>query len=332
MLDRPAQRRERVFGCGGVGVLRGEPVVDRYDNALGIVAELAARAVGEVEVAQPEPTAVEVHVGGERSGTGGCVDAHRDLASVDRNDAVIDLCDVGSRLGQRKERRSASSREPGRVARQSNPPRGTGARGGLTDRDEDWVRAARRHHRAGYPRRGDPLTGSTERSVMTAALDLDALDRRRDEIRDRHLRPPEERPESSARGVHHIAALSSDVEQTVRFYQDLLEFPLTDMFENRDYQGFDALLLRHRQRQRARVLRLPRSRPRPVRGGARRPAPSRHLGPRPTAGSTSRPSSTPPASPYEHISGSSIYFSDPDGARLELISDPLGEMYGNRVL
>ena len=31
---------------------------------------------------------------------------------------------------------------------------------------------------------------------------------------------------------------------------------------------------------------------------------------------------------YQHIDGSSIYFRDPDGARLELISDPLGEMYG----
>ena len=36
--------------------------------------------------------------------------------------------------------------------------------------------------------------------------------------------------------------------------------------------------------------------------------------------------------PYLHESGTSIYFSDPDGARLELISDPLGEMYGTKVL
>ena len=35
--------------------------------------------------------------------------------------------------------------------------------------------------------------------------------------------------------------------------------------------------------------------------------------------------------PYEHISGASLYFGDPDGARLELISDPLGEMYGQTV-
>jgi len=27
-----------------------------------------------------------------------------------------------------------------------------------------------------------------------------------------------------------------------------------------------------------------------------------------------------------------MYFRDPDGARLELIADPLGEMYGSAVL
>ncbi len=33
----------------------------------------------------------------------------------------------------------------------------------------------------------------------------------------------------------------------------------------------------------------------------------------------------------EH-SGVSLYFRDPDGARIELIADPLGEMYGAKVL
>ena len=33
-----------------------------------------------------------------------------------------------------------------------------------------------------------------------------------------------------------------------------------------------------------------------------------------------------------HVDGSSLYFAGPDGERLELISDPLGEMYGSQVL
>ena len=45
-------------------------------------------------------------------------------------------------------------------------------------------------------------------------------------LRDRYLRPLDERPASSARGLHHFAVLCLDAERTIRFYQDLLEFPL----------------------------------------------------------------------------------------------------------
>ncbi|MER6950555.1 VOC family protein [Nonomuraea sp. NPDC000554] len=32
----------------------------------------------------------------------------------------------------------------------------------------------------------------------------------------------------SARGLHHTELISSDVERTIRFYQDVLEFPPTE--------------------------------------------------------------------------------------------------------
>lgn len=35
---------------------------------------------------------------------------------------------------------------------------------------------------------------------------------------------------------------------------------------------------------------------------------------------------------YRAESGTSVYLRDPDGARLELIADPLGEMYDTKVL
>jgi catechol 2,3-dioxygenase-like lactoylglutathione lyase family enzyme len=69
------------------------------------------------------------------------------------------------------------------------------------------------------------------------AAALAAIESERDRIRATYLRPDDARPASSARGLHHFAVVCSDVERTVRFYQELLEFPLTDIFENRDYPG-----------------------------------------------------------------------------------------------
>lgn len=69
---------------------------------------------------------------------------------------------------------------------------------------------------------------------MSVTSDFEA---RRQEIVAAHLKPAADRPASSARGVHHLAMTCSDVEQTVRFYQDVLGFPLVDVMENRDYPG-----------------------------------------------------------------------------------------------
>src|SRR3954467_7392320 len=76
--------------------------------------------------------------------------------------------------------------------------------------------------------------------AMTATehtRDVAALEGERARIREAHLRPTGERPASTARGLHHTALISSDVERTVRFYQDVLGFPLTELVENRDYPG-----------------------------------------------------------------------------------------------
>ena len=56
--------------------------------------------------------------------------------------------------------------------------------------------------------------------------DLVAIEARRAEIRERFLQPTGQRPASSARGLHHTALVSSDVERTVRFYQEVLGFRL----------------------------------------------------------------------------------------------------------
>ena len=71
----------------------------------------------------------------------------------------------------------------------------------------------------------------------TTAPDLAALEARRHELRERFLRPPAELPESTGGGVHHLALICADPERTIRVYQDVLGFPLVELFENRDYEG-----------------------------------------------------------------------------------------------
>ena len=56
-------------------------------------------------------------------------------------------------------------------------------------------------------------------------------------IRAAYLKPRSERPASTARGVHHMALICSDVERTIQFYQGVLGFPLIELMENRDYKG-----------------------------------------------------------------------------------------------
>ncbi len=70
-----------------------------------------------------------------------------------------------------------------------------------------------------------------------ATRDLAALAQRRVELREHFLRAAEDRPASTGGGVHHLALICADPERTIRFYQDLLGFPLVELFENRDYEG-----------------------------------------------------------------------------------------------
>lgn len=67
--------------------------------------------------------------------------------------------------------------------------------------------------------------------------ELDAIRARRDELRDQYLMPSGKRPAPTTKGFHHVALICKDVEETIRFYQELLGFPLVELVENRDYAG-----------------------------------------------------------------------------------------------
>jgi len=65
--------------------------------------------------------------------------------------------------------------------------------------------------------------------------ELDRIHERRDQLRITYLKAPPGPP--AARGIHHVALICRDVEETITFYQGLLGFPLVEMVENRDYAG-----------------------------------------------------------------------------------------------
>ena len=168
---------------------------------------------------------------------------------------------------------------------------------------------------------------------VTKVLDepaLEELTAARDRIRADHLHPREDRAASAARGVHHVALLSADVDRTVHFYQDLLEFPLTDMFENRDYRGSTHFFFDIGNGNALAFFDLPGldlGDYAEVLGGLHHLA----ISVEPERWAHLKAKLDAAGIEYAHIDGTSIYFRDPDGARLELIADPLGEMYGHPV-
>ena len=67
--------------------------------------------------------------------------------------------------------------------------------------------------------------------------ELEEIRARRQKLREKYLHGRGERPASTVQGVHHIALISKNVEETIQFYQEFLGFPLVELVENRDYAG-----------------------------------------------------------------------------------------------
>jgi glyoxylase I family protein len=67
--------------------------------------------------------------------------------------------------------------------------------------------------------------------------ELEEVRARRQRLREKYLRPQAERPPTTVQGVHHLALICRDVEETIQFYQEFLGFPLVELVENRDYAG-----------------------------------------------------------------------------------------------
>lgn len=165
-------------------------------------------------------------------------------------------------------------------------------------------------------------------------VNREATDRDRSDewagLRARHLSKTEERPASAAGGVHHIALLSSDVERTIAFYQATLEFPLTELFENRDYKGSTHFFFDIGNGNLLAFFDFPGlelGEYAEVLGGLHHIA----ISVEPQRWDSLRQKLAAAGVETEEVSGSSLYFRGPDGERLELIKEPLRELYGNTV-
>ena len=162
-------------------------------------------------------------------------------------------------------------------------------------------------------------------------IDLTAINAERDRIRATYLVAEESREPSTARGLHHFAIICTDVQETVDFYQGVLGFPLTDIFENRDYQGSNHFFFDIGNDNLLAFFDFPGLDVGPyaeVLGGLHHIA----ISVTPERWAHLRAKLDVAGVEYLLESTVSIYFRDPDGARIELIADPLGEMYGQHVL
>ncbi len=153
---------------------------------------------------------------------------------------------------------------------------------------------------------------------------LGEIEARRAELREQYLRPAAERV-SPGRGIHHAALICSDVERTIRFYQDVLGFPLVELVENRDYKGSSHFFFDLGNKTLLGFFDFPGLGLEP---GVESIGSVQHI-----AISSPRDrweevrarldeAGVPYAGPDRGID-ESMYFKDPDGIQIELLSDPL---------
>ena len=158
-------------------------------------------------------------------------------------------------------------------------------------------------------------------------IDLAARELERQRLRDAYLAEPSSRPRSTAGGVHHVALMCSDVERTINFYQGLLGFPLVEIFENRDYKGSTHLFFDIGHGNTIAFFDFPGlglGAYAEVLGGLHHLA----ISVSEDAWHTAQRALDDAGVSYHVDSEISMYFRDPDGARLELIAERLGSLYG----
>lgn len=162
-----------------------------------------------------------------------------------------------------------------------------------------------------------------------SAVDYDT---RRDALRRRFLQPRASRAPTSARGVHHLALICSDIERTIEFYAQVLGFPLVELFQNRDLPSSTHFFFDIGNGNYLAFFDFPEH-----------PMPTT----RESIGGMHHVAISVPDEQYGAILRrldergvvnigppqvtSSVYIHDPDGALIEIIREPLAEMEGHAL-
>ncbi len=168
---------------------------------------------------------------------------------------------------------------------------------------------------------------------MPSEAELRELEGKRAQLRERYLRPADQREPTPGRGIHHAALICSDVERTIQFYQGLLGFPLVELVENRDYHGSTHFFFDLGNKTLLGFFDFP------------------GLGLQPgveSIGSVQHIAISVPRDRWEQLRAKlddagikyfgpnegiveSMYFKDPDGIQIELLSDPLMYFAGRQL-
>jgi len=153
---------------------------------------------------------------------------------------------------------------------------------------------------------------------------------RREQWHKKYMRPAAERPPSTARGVHHMALICNDVEQTIQFYQELLGFPLVELMENRDYKGSTHLFFDIGNDNLLAFFDFPGLGLQP---GVESLGAVQHIAISTTPENLERTKARLEERGITYLGPdrgvtTSIYFKDPDGIQIELIAEPLRIMDG----
>lgn len=168
---------------------------------------------------------------------------------------------------------------------------------------------------------------------MLNEVSLVELETRRQELREQYLRPPGERESTPGRGIHHAALICSNVERTIQFYQGLLGFPLVELVENRDYAGSSHFFFDLGNRTLLGFFDFPGLGLEPgieAIGGVQHIAISAPRDRWEQVRDRLDAAGVEYAGPDRGIE-ESMYFKDPDGIQIELLSDPLMYFGGHQL-